>query len=63
MKDSKFNLPTPQMLIGRAKETTIPVSLRVKQSTVDIFDKMAAAAGGNQQGKYIKAQQHAFCHN
>ena len=47
MKDSKFNLPTPQMLIGRAKETTIPVSLRVKQSTVDIFDKMAAAAGVN----------------
>lgn len=42
-----FNLPTPQMLIKKAKEETIPVSLRVKESTVAIFDKMAKEAGVN----------------
>lgn len=47
MGDSKFNLPTPQMLIKKAKEETIPVSLRVKESTVAIFDKMAKEAGVN----------------
>ncbi|MBQ6461152.1 hypothetical protein IJJ36_01820 [Candidatus Saccharibacteria bacterium] len=47
MKDSNFNLPTPQMLIKKAKEETIPVSLRVKESTVAIFDKMAKEAGVN----------------
>lgn len=47
MGDSKFNLPTPQMLIKKAKEETIPVSLRVKESTVAVFDKMAKEAGVN----------------
>lgn len=47
MEDSKFNLPTPQMLIKKAKEETIPVSLRVKESTVAVFDKMAKEAGVN----------------
>ena len=47
MRDSKFNLPTPQMLIKKAKEETIPVSLRVKESTVAVFDKMAKEAGVN----------------
>ena len=47
MEESNFNLPTPQMLIKKAKEETIPVSLRVKESTVAIFDKMAKEAGVN----------------
>ena len=47
MGDSKFNLPTPQMLIKKAKEETIPVSLRVKESTIAVFDKMAKEAGVN----------------
>ena len=47
MGDSKFNLPTPQMLIKKAKEETIPVSLRVKESTVAVFDKKAKEAGVN----------------
>lgn len=47
MKETDFNLPNPQMLIKRAKEETIPVSLRVKESTVAIFDKMAKEAGVN----------------
>lgn len=47
MRDSKFNLPTPQMLIKKAKEETIPVSLRVKESTIAVFDKMAKEAGVN----------------
>lgn len=47
MGDSKFNLPTPQMLIKKAKEETVPVSLRVKESTVAVFDKMAKEAGVN----------------
>ena len=45
MEKSNFTLPTPQMLIKKAKEETIPVSLRVKESTVAIFDKMAKEAG------------------
>ena len=47
MEDLEFNLPTPQMLIKKAKEETIPVSLRVKESTVAIFYKMAKEAGVN----------------
>ena len=47
MEKSNFNLPTPQMLIKRVKEETIPVSLRVKESTVAIFDRMAKEAGVN----------------
>lgn len=47
MNKTDFNLPTPQMLIAKAKEETIPVSLRVKESTVAIFDKMAKEAGVN----------------
>lgn len=47
MGESNFNLPTPQMLIKKAKEETVPVSLRVKERTVAIFDKMAKEAGVN----------------
>ena len=47
MEDSNINLPTPQMLIKKAREETIPVSLRVKEGTVAIFDKMAKEAGVN----------------
>lgn len=47
MGESNFNLPTPQMLIKKAKEETVPVSLRVKESTVAIFDRMAKEAGVN----------------
>ena len=47
MEKTNFSLPTPQMLIKKAKEETIPVSLRVKESTVAIFDNMAKEAGVN----------------
>lgn len=45
MKKDNFSLPTPQMLIKKAKEETIPVSLRVKESTLAVFNKMAEDAG------------------
>ena len=43
--DKEMNLPTPAELVKQVREETMPLSLRVKESTYVAFDKMAQDAG------------------